>query len=133
MYVNSMVASVPNDKKDSYIKHAKAASAIMKEHGALRALDAWGENVPEGKNTSFPMAVQKKDEEIQRQPEEETVQKMEEEEEAVQAKQDEEAVQKKEDEEKIPAEPVDWGEVVTNALTQITGVLTLFVLLQQVF
>ena len=63
MYVNSMVASVPNDKKDSYIKHAKAASAIMKEHGALRALDAWGENVPEGKNTSFPMAVQKKDDE----------------------------------------------------------------------
>jgi protein involved in polysaccharide export with SLBB domain len=34
---------------------------------------------------------------------------------------------------KTPTEPVDWGEVVTNALTQITGVLTLFVLLQQVF
>jgi protein involved in polysaccharide export with SLBB domain len=34
---------------------------------------------------------------------------------------------------KTPAEPVDWGEVVTNALTQITGVLTLFILLQQVF
>ena len=40
---------------------------------------------------------------------------------------------KKEEDEKVPAEPVDWGEVVTNALTQITGVLTLFVLLQQVF
>lgn len=40
---------------------------------------------------------------------------------------------KKTEDEKVPAEPVDWGDVVTNALTQITGVLTLFVLLQQVF
>jgi uncharacterized protein YbaA (DUF1428 family) len=37
---------------------------IFKEHGALRAVECWGDNVPNGKLTSFPMAVQLKPDEV---------------------------------------------------------------------
>lgn len=40
---------------------------------------------------------------------------------------------KKEEKEGEQREPVDWGEVVQNTVTQITGVVTLYVLLQRAF
>ena len=36
---------------------------MFKEHGALRVVECWGDDVPEGKLTSFPMAVKRKDDE----------------------------------------------------------------------
>jgi uncharacterized protein YbaA (DUF1428 family) len=30
---------------------------VFKEHGALKLVECWGDDVPEGKITSFPMAV----------------------------------------------------------------------------
>ena len=41
----------------------RTALAIFKEHGALRCVECWGDDVPEGKVTSFPMAVKRKDDE----------------------------------------------------------------------
>ena len=35
---------------------AQKASAIFLEYGALRVVEALGDDVPEGKVTSFPMA-----------------------------------------------------------------------------
>src|SRR5215831_13558548 len=32
-------------------------------HGALKLVECWGDDVPEGKVTSFPMAVKRKDDE----------------------------------------------------------------------
>lgn len=40
---------------------------------------------------------------------------------------------RKKEEKEIEREPVDWGEVVQNTITQITGVVTLYVLLQRAF
>lgn len=58
-YIDGFVAAVPNTNREAYIKHAAEMAAIMKEFGALKSVDCWGDDVPDGKLTSFPMAVQK--------------------------------------------------------------------------
>ena len=58
-YVDGFVAAVPTTNRDAYKKHAEAAA----EHGALKLVECWGDDVPEGKLTSFPAAVQRKDDE----------------------------------------------------------------------
>jgi uncharacterized protein YbaA (DUF1428 family) len=62
-YIDGFVAAVPTANRDRYKQHAKSASAIFKEHGALRVVECWGDDVPQGKVTSFPMAVKCKDDE----------------------------------------------------------------------
>jgi len=64
-YVDGYVIPVPTAKKAAYKKVAKIAAPIFKEHGALKVVETWGDDVPEGKLTSFPMAVKcKKDETV---------------------------------------------------------------------
>ncbi|MCY7305998.1 MAG: DUF1428 domain-containing protein [Rhodoferax sp.] len=63
-YIDGFVAAVPAANKASYIAHAKLAAGIFKEHGALQVVESWGDDVPDGKLTSFPMAVQLKDDEV---------------------------------------------------------------------
>lgn len=62
-YVDGFVAAVPTANRDKYLRHAKEAAAVFKENGALQVVECWGNDVPEGKVTSFPMAVQRKDDE----------------------------------------------------------------------
>ena len=62
-YVDGFVVAVPTANRESYLRHAQAAAAVFKEHGALETVECWGDDVPEGKLTSFPMAVQRKDDE----------------------------------------------------------------------
>lgn len=61
MYVDGFVAAVPNGNKDAYRKHAEVAAAEFKKYGAQRLVECWGDDVPDGKLTSFPMAVKKQD------------------------------------------------------------------------
>ncbi len=56
-YIDGFVLAVPTDKKDIYKKVALDASKVFKDHGALKVVEAWGDDVPEGKLTSFPLAV----------------------------------------------------------------------------
>jgi uncharacterized protein YbaA (DUF1428 family) len=56
-YVDGLVAAVPIANREKYLKHASEAVIVLKEYGALRVVECWGEDVPEGKLTSFPMAV----------------------------------------------------------------------------
>lgn len=56
-YVDGYVIAVPTAKKDAYKKVAKAMVPMFKDHGALRVVESWGDDVPAGKVTSFPMAV----------------------------------------------------------------------------
>lgn len=56
-YVDGFVAAVPTANKEKYIQHARDAAVVFKEHGALSLVECWGDDVPEGKVTSFPMAV----------------------------------------------------------------------------
>ena len=56
-YVDGFVVAVPNENKAQYIELARTAAVVFKRHGALRLVECWGDDVPEGKLTSFPMAV----------------------------------------------------------------------------
>ncbi|EHJ93983.1 DUF1428 domain-containing protein [Vreelandella boliviensis] len=62
-YVDGFVAAVPNANKAEFIEHARAAAVVFKEYGALRVMECWGDDVPDGEVTSFPMAVKRKDDE----------------------------------------------------------------------
>ena len=62
-YVDGFVAAVPTDNLERYIEHARAAAAVFKDHGATRVVECWGDDVPDGELTSFPKAVQQKDDE----------------------------------------------------------------------
>ena len=56
-YVDGFVVPVRNDNKEAYKKVALEASAVFKDHGAIKVVECWGDDVPEGKLTSFPLAV----------------------------------------------------------------------------
>ncbi|WP_412970841.1 DUF1428 domain-containing protein [Glaciecola sp. MF2-115] len=56
-YIDAFVAAVPSANKDKYLEHAKLTSVVLKDHGALKIIEAWGDEIPEGEVTSFPMAV----------------------------------------------------------------------------
>ncbi|MCM2251125.1 MAG: DUF1428 domain-containing protein [Ramlibacter sp.] len=62
-YVDGFVAAVPTANREKFQQHAQAMAAVLKENGALAVVECWGDDVPEGKLTSFPMAVQRKDDE----------------------------------------------------------------------
>ena len=62
-YVDGFVAAVPTANRDKFLRHAQDAAVVFKEFGALQVVECWGNDVPEGKLTSFPIAVQRKDDE----------------------------------------------------------------------
>ena len=62
-YVDGYLIPVPTAKKEDYRRVAETAATIFKDHGALSVVECWGDDVPEGKVTSFPMAVKRKDDE----------------------------------------------------------------------
>lgn len=62
-YIDGFVVAVPNANRETYRQHAADAAKVFKEYGAEQVMECWGEDVPEGKVTSFPMAVQRKDDE----------------------------------------------------------------------
>jgi len=56
-YIDGFVIPVPVANKDAYMKGSKMWSDICKANGAIRLVEFWGDDVPDGKLTSFPMAV----------------------------------------------------------------------------
>ena len=62
-YVDGYVIAVPTAEKDAYLKLAEEAALIFKDHGAISVVENWGDEVPDGELTSFPMAVKCTDEE----------------------------------------------------------------------
>ena len=62
-YIDGFVAAVPSANREVYRDHAAKAAKVFREYGATQCIECWGDDVPEGKVTSFPMAVQRKDDE----------------------------------------------------------------------
>jgi uncharacterized protein YbaA (DUF1428 family) len=62
-YVDGVVVAVPTANKQKFLEHARASAAIFKEFGALKCVENWGEDVPDGKTTDLKRAVQAKPEE----------------------------------------------------------------------
>ncbi|HUQ50620.1 MAG TPA: DUF1428 domain-containing protein, partial [Gammaproteobacteria bacterium] len=59
-YIDGFIAAVPTANREKYRQHAAEAAEVFKKFGALSVVECWGDDVPEGKLTSFPMAVQRK-------------------------------------------------------------------------
>lgn len=57
MYVDAFVIPVPTANKDAYLAASKGWADVCKGYGALRLVEFWGDDVPDGVTTSFPMAV----------------------------------------------------------------------------
>ena len=62
-FIDAYVIAVPTAKKAAYLEKATTIAALFKENGALSVVENWGEDVPDGKLTSFPLAVKKADDE----------------------------------------------------------------------
>lgn len=62
-YVQGFIVPVPKANKEAYIKVAEASGAIFQEYGALRIVENWSENTPDGKVTDFKKAVKAEAEE----------------------------------------------------------------------
>ncbi len=60
-YVDGFVLAVPRDRMDRYADLARLAGEVWKEHGALAYVQVVGDDVPHGTLTSFPRAVQAKE------------------------------------------------------------------------
>jgi uncharacterized protein YbaA (DUF1428 family) len=56
-YVDGFVAAVPAANRGRYLTHARRAALVFKEHGALNVVECWGDDIPDGVTTSFPLAV----------------------------------------------------------------------------
>ena len=62
-YVDGFIVAVPKAKVQDYTDLSRRMGAIWKEHGALDYVEAVADDVPYGEVTSFPRAVQQKEDE----------------------------------------------------------------------
>jgi uncharacterized protein YbaA (DUF1428 family) len=64
MYVDGFIVAVPKANIDAYKKLASFAGALWREHGATEYKECIADDVKPGKLTSFPQAVDLKDDEV---------------------------------------------------------------------
>jgi uncharacterized protein YbaA (DUF1428 family) len=62
-YVDGFVCAVPQANKEIYRAYALKAAKKFKDFGALAVSECWADDVPDGKLTSFPLAVKKQEHE----------------------------------------------------------------------
>ena len=60
-YIDGFVIPVPAGQREAYLAVARMAAEVFREHGASRVVECWGDDVPEGKVTSFPLAVRREE------------------------------------------------------------------------
>ena len=57
-YIDGFVIAVPTANRQKFIGHAQMGDSVFIDLGALRVLECWGDDIPEGKHTDFRRAVQ---------------------------------------------------------------------------
>ncbi len=62
-YIEGFVTAVPRANKDRFRQHAAGYAPVLKEFGATRQVEAWGDDVPDGKVTDYKGAVKASPEE----------------------------------------------------------------------
>lgn len=63
-YVDGFMLAVPRANLEAYKEQARLAGQVWMEHGALSYVETVADDVPDGELTSFPRAVQAKDDEV---------------------------------------------------------------------
>ncbi len=63
-YVDGFIIAVPKDKLDDYQRMAELGRDVWMEYGALSYVETVADDVSVGELTSFPRAVQLKDDEV---------------------------------------------------------------------
>jgi uncharacterized protein YbaA (DUF1428 family) len=58
-YVDGYVQAVPTANREAYAEMARISAPLFRDHGALSVVECWGDDVPDGVVTSFPLAVKK--------------------------------------------------------------------------
>jgi uncharacterized protein YbaA (DUF1428 family) len=56
-YIDGFVMAVPAEKKQAFLEVSEVWAKYLKELGATRVVQTWGDDVPEGKLTDFRRAV----------------------------------------------------------------------------
>lgn len=56
-YIDGFVIAVPTANKAKFIEHARKFDPIFIELGAIRVIEGWGDDVPDGKVTDFRRSV----------------------------------------------------------------------------
>ena len=62
-YVDGFVLAVPKENLEAYKDMARRAGSVWMDHGALSYVECVADDVPHGELTSFPRAVQAKEDE----------------------------------------------------------------------
>ncbi len=57
-YFQGFLIPVKPGEKQAYLDLAKAAAPVFADYGALRTVECWGDDVPDGKRTDMKRAVQ---------------------------------------------------------------------------
>jgi uncharacterized protein YbaA (DUF1428 family) len=57
-YVEGFVLPVPAQNKDEFYRHAAQMGEFLREFGVRRQVEAWGDDLPDGKVTDFRKSVQ---------------------------------------------------------------------------
>ncbi|WP_374526163.1 DUF1428 domain-containing protein [Sphingopyxis sp.] len=60
-YADGYIVPVPDGNKDAYRAMADKASEVLRDYGATRVVEAWGDDVSDGKVTDFNRAAHKQD------------------------------------------------------------------------
>ena len=63
-YVDGFIVPVPKNNLEAYKALARTAGDVWKEYGALAFVECVADDVPVGELTSFPRAVQAKEDEV---------------------------------------------------------------------
>ncbi len=63
-YVDGFVLAVPKANFEAYREMARKGAEVWMDLGALSYVECWGDDTPVGELTSFPRAVQAKDDEV---------------------------------------------------------------------
>ena len=56
-YVEGFLTPVPVANKEQYLAHAREAAALIRDHGAARMVETWGDDVPRGTTNDLWSAV----------------------------------------------------------------------------
>lgn len=62
-YIDGYVFAVETANKQTFIDYANKMDVLFLEYGAVRVMECWGDDVPNGEATDFKKAVHAKEEE----------------------------------------------------------------------